>query len=245
MKIFFCSLLLSVFSVCAFGSKDLDCYNLRLSIKDSLKSCNAIVNDQTFGASDQSRAAKQAGRLLTLIDGDHREIVGFFLIAIGKGDVAANSDIGELYRLGYKGVPIDYEKALHYYRLDTTMNSIKVRALGEMEVEGRGMERDLPSGIRSIKFAAMLSGNYLLTAGKLCIVYSDPKYQFVRKKLAFYWCTLRFMEEESPRLKAHYYELRNRIGVSLSAEDRKRIEDKLKKCDRSAFAVCDEPFLVE
>ncbi len=114
-----------------------------------------------------------------------------------------------------------------------------------MKVEGQGMERDLPSGIISIKFAAMLSDNYSLTANKLCSVYSEPKYQFIRMKLAYYWCTLQFMEEESPRLKAYYYEVKNRIGMSLGAEDKKKIEDKLKTCGRSALTVCDETFFVE
>jgi TPR repeat protein len=245
MKRLFCSLLLSFFAVCASGSKDLDCYNWSLSIQNILKSCKSIVNDATFGTTDQARAAKQAGRLLKVIDGDHREIIGFFLVAIGKGDVAANSDIGELYRLGYKGVMINYEKALYYYKLDTTMNPIKVRAMGEMEVEGQGMERNLPSGIESIKFAAMLSGRYSLTASKLCSVYSEPKYQFIRIKMAYYWCTLQFMEEDSPRLKAYYYEIKNKIGMSLSAEDKQRIEYKLKTCERPLLTVCDMSFSVE
>ncbi len=159
--------------------------------------------------------------------------------------MTANTDMGELHRWGYKGIPIDYEKALYYYNLDTTPNPSKVNAIGEMEVEGQGMERDVPGGIMKIKLAAMVSNNYTHAASTLCRVYSNPKYQFIRMKLAYYWCTLEFMEEDSPRMKALKYENMKKVGVSLGVADKKLIEAKLKECERRMFAVCDAPFADE
>lgn len=98
---------------------------------------------------------ENSGSSSGILDND---LIDYYQLLADKGDVQAQVGLGQLHYQGGRGVPLDYQKALHYFQQAANAgNAIAMAFLGKMYLEGsEHIKADNDTAFKYFKRAADL-----------------------------------------------------------------------------------------
>lgn len=194
-----------------------DCVRGDKTIAQNIQACKEITTNRSKTDGEVARSARQIGVLLWIDKKEPAEmIIGYFLLSAQKGLLTAFADIGDLYRNGYTNLKPDYERALYYYRQDTSYSNIRLKGEGEMLLSGQGLKQSTDSAINAFIAAASLNDEDASIRSKLCGIYSTDKYEKKDLIMAHFWCSNAVDTESSAILKGWYEKLKIDLEVQMS-----------------------------
>jgi hypothetical protein len=218
-----------------------DCTNNKISLTVVLKACEDIVRNSSKTDREISRAASRIALISQFVDknkNNSAEVIGYFLLAAQKGDLEAYAHIGSLYRLGYRDLKINYEKALYYYQLDTSGSTVKMRGLGDMFLNGLGVEKSIDTALLSFHWLAYLDADDASTRSELCRIHKNEKYGKKDLVKAYFWCTSAVVAESYPPMKGSFEKDRMDIRSQMTNKQLVDAENLTKECNRTSIVAC-------
>ena len=158
---YFSRMLFTLLFICTYSptiAQDLgDCRRGDKTIDQLINACKSIVESKNRTDREVSIAARQTGLLLKIDGRKVEEVIGYLLLSAKKGYLESYAQIGDLYRTGYKTLKPDYEKALYYYGQSGENVSItQLVGLGEMYLNGQGVEKSIEKAISNFELVAHL-----------------------------------------------------------------------------------------
>ena len=232
---------ISVFSATLCGAQNVNgCVILdHLTITEMIRSCKDVAKDKSKKDTEIALAAFRVANLLRVGErGTPEEIIGYYLLSAQKGKISAFASIGDMYRVGYKGLQPDYKKAKYYYLQDTSYSPTHFIGIAEMRLHGHGFEKSVDDAILRFIFAASLDDSDSSTRRKLCEIFSNDDYQKKDIVKAHFWCSSAVEAESHPIIKGLYESDRLNIELQLSKSQLIESNNTQQECRKIGILYC-------
>jgi TPR repeat protein len=235
--------LLFVYALPFAMAQDLgDCGRMDKTIDQIIKACQSIIKAKDRTDREVAIAARRVGLILQFDNkGSPEEVIGYLLLSAKKGLSTSFSHIGEIYRTGYKTLKPDYEKALYYYRQDESISTTQLLGVGEMLLNGQGLEKSIEGAITSFQNIAYLDEDNSSIRARLCDIYNTGKYVEKDVVKAYFWCSSAVDAESFPALKGMYENRRLSLEMQLDKSQLLKANKLINECKKTSLLSCINP----
>jgi TPR repeat protein len=245
VKYFQSSLLASllIFTLPFVSAQDFgDCGRNDKTIDQIIKACQIIIKSKDKTDREVAIAARRVGLILKIDNkGSPEEVIGYLLLSAKKGFSSSFAHIGDLYRTGYKTLKPDYEKALYYYRQDEGISTTQLLGVGEMLLNGQGLEKSIERAITSFQNIAYLDEDDSSIRVRLCDIYDTGKYVEKDPVKAYFWCSSAVDAESFPALKGMYENRRLSLEMRLDKSQLLKANKLINECKKTSLLRCINP----
>ncbi len=232
---------IALINTAAFGQAFNQCVDEKATVSENINNCEAQALNSGLPSAVQARSSITTGLLRRLNRENANYVIGNFMLATEKGSADGFSHIGDLYRLGYQSITVDYNKALHYYNLDTSNSITKHFGLAMLNLGGNGLPQNTLEAIKHLSIVAGRPDKNMQMVGvphvteQLCNIYSEKTYNMEDKIKAHMWCTVTAQSEDNLFLKSIYEEKRLAIAMSMNKSQLEESTRLLNRCKDSGF----------
>lgn len=219
-----------------------DCERNDKTIDQIIKACQTIIKSKEKTDREVAIAARRVGLLLKIDKkGSPEEVIGYLLLSAKNGLSTSFSHIGEIYRTGYKTLKPDYAKALYYYRKDEGISTIQLFGVGEMLLNGQGLEKSIETGLSNFRMIAYLDEDNSSIRDRLCDIFQSGKYIQRDIVKAYFWCSSAVDAESYPMLKGMYENQRLKLEMQLDKNQLIEANKLINECKKTSLLLCIKP----
>ncbi len=219
-----------------------DCGRNEKTIDQIIKACQSIIKSKDKTDREVAIAARRVGLLLKFDKkGSPEEVIGYLLLSAKKGYSSSFANIGDLYRTGYKNLKPDYEKALYYYRQDEGISITQLEGVGEMFLNGQGLEKSIEKALSNFRMVAYLDEDNSSIRDRLCDIFQSGKYIERDIVKAFFWCSSAVDAESYPVLKGMYENQRLKLEMQLEKTQLIEANKLINECKKTSLLFCIKP----